>query len=133
MAIAMAPVVFGTREQALAAFQQLLDQKGIDLSYTWEEALCVLVTSPVYRALTMTEKRQAFAHYLEHKKELQQGNRIKKYEIDREKLRRLFSTRENITGSTRFAYVCRKSSFTKQISGSSTRVRSGISLHRARL
>lgn len=101
----MAPVTFATREQALAAFQQLLDQKGIDLSYTWEEALCVLVTSPVYRALTMTEKRQAFAHYLEHKKELQQGNRIKKYEIDREKLRRLFSTRDGITGSTRFAQV----------------------------
>jgi hypothetical protein len=50
----------------------------------------------------MMDRRHAYSKYIELKLEQEKGNRQKKYESDREKLRRLFSTREDITGSTRF-------------------------------
>ena len=101
-----AAVTFTSKEQAFTAFHKLLSDHGVTNDWTWEEMICAVVTSPVYRALTMQERREAFDKYLVQRKDQEKMSRVKKYESDREKLRRLFKTKEEITGSTRYRTMC---------------------------
>jgi pre-mRNA-processing factor 40 len=108
--IDLTPAKFKSREDGFNEFFRLLENKGVTCDDAWEEVLVNLVTSPVYRGLAMSERLTAFNRYQSMKKDQEKGNRIKKFENDREKLRRVFSTTDKISGTMNFktiANICR--------------------------
>ena len=84
------------------AARKTCEGRGVTQDDIWEEVLVNLVTSPVYRGLIMADRLTAFNKYQSMKKDQEKGNRIKKFENDREKLRRVFSTTDKISGTMKF-------------------------------
>jgi pre-mRNA-processing factor 40 len=108
--IDLTPAKFKSKEDGFNEFFRLLEMKGVTYDDVWEDVLVNLVTSPVYRGLVMADRLTAFNRYQSMKKDQEKGNRIKKFENDREKLRRVFSTTDKISGTMNFkiiANICR--------------------------
>lgn len=72
---------FATKEQAEAAFIDLLRKTGVKSNWTWEQTMRSIITQPVYRALkTLAERKSAFNTYME-----QETRREKEEQIETEK------------------------------------------------
>lgn len=66
------------------AFIQLLREKGIDSSWTWEQTMRQIITEPLYKALaTLAERKAVFSKYVRMKEEeVEKANRQKAKEIE---------------------------------------------------
>ncbi|XP_076094750.1 pre-mRNA-processing factor 40 homolog B-like isoform X3 [Mytilus galloprovincialis] len=59
-----APLVFRNKKEAMEAFKNLLRDKGVSSTASWEQALKVIVNDPRYGALKqLNERKQAFNEY----------------------------------------------------------------------
>ncbi|CAC5405724.1 PRPF40 [Mytilus coruscus] len=59
-----APLVFKNKKEAMEAFKNLLRDKGVSSTASWEQALKVIVNDPRYGALKqLNERKQAFNEY----------------------------------------------------------------------
>ncbi|XP_065186578.1 pre-mRNA-processing factor 40 homolog B-like [Sycon ciliatum] len=72
-------VVYNSREEARDAFKQLLREKSISSTMTWEQALKIVITDPRFTALRkLAEKKQVFNNYkAQRAKEEKEENRQK--------------------------------------------------------
>lgn len=66
------------------AFIQLLREKGIDTSWTWEQTMRQIITEPLYKALgTLAERKAAFSKYIRiMKEERENANRQKAKDVE---------------------------------------------------
>ncbi|KAI7898550.1 uncharacterized protein BX663DRAFT_524529 [Cokeromyces recurvatus] len=57
---------FATKQEAEAAFFQLLKETGVKSDWSWEQAMRAIITKPLYRALkTAAERKAAFQSWAE--------------------------------------------------------------------
>ncbi|KAJ3172149.1 PRP40 pre-mRNA processing factor 40 [Geranomyces variabilis] len=98
---------FNTREEAEAAFESMLVEKGVEPFWTWEETLAVIINHPLYRALnTLSERQAAFERYVDEKRREEAAARKMKYDQQRVELRTLFADQKfNINSRSRFRKV----------------------------
>lgn len=66
------------------AFIQLLREKGVDASWTWEQTMRQIITEPLYKALaTLAERKAVFSKYIRTKEEeLERARQQKAKEIE---------------------------------------------------
>lgn len=66
------------------AFIQLLREKGVDASWTWEQTMRQIITEPLYKALgTLAERKAVFSKYVRMKEEeFENARRQKAKEVE---------------------------------------------------
>ncbi|PWN34969.1 uncharacterized protein FA14DRAFT_160344 [Meira miltonrushii] len=66
------------------AFIQLLREKGVDASWTWEQTMRQIITEPLYKALaTLAERKAVFSKYVRMKEEeVEKAKKQKAKEIE---------------------------------------------------
>ncbi|KAN0063798.1 U1 snRNP protein [Thecaphora frezii] len=76
------PVNFrGDKEAAEAAFISLLEEKRVDVDWTWEVTMRAIITEPLYKALkTISERKNAFAKYIDNLKRRRAEERAQRLE-----------------------------------------------------
>ncbi|EPQ27162.1 uncharacterized protein PFL1_05443 [Pseudozyma flocculosa PF-1] len=71
----------GDQNSAEAAFISLLEQKKVDVDWTWEVTMRAIITEPLYKALkTIAERKNAFAKYIERLKRQRAEERAQRLE-----------------------------------------------------
>lgn len=100
---------YETREDAERAFKGLLVEANVGLDWTWEQTMRAIIGKPIYRALkTLAERKQAFQDYLEEKRREEREAARLAHERAKATFRSLVTIAlPNLTGSTRYAKVCR--------------------------
>ncbi|KAJ3155311.1 PRP40 pre-mRNA processing factor 40 [Geranomyces michiganensis] len=98
---------FNTREEAEAAFESMLVEKGVEPTWTWEETLAAIINHPLYRALnTLSERQAAFERYVDEKRREEAAARKMRYDQQRVELRTLFADQKlNINSRSRYRKV----------------------------
>lgn len=67
------PVSIGGGEEA---FFQLLSEKKVDQSWTWEQTMREIITEPLYKSLaTLAERKAAFSKFIQNIKQEEESNR----------------------------------------------------------
>ncbi|XP_014028566.1 pre-mRNA-processing factor 40 homolog A isoform X2 [Salmo salar] len=94
---------WNTKEEAKQAFKELLKEKGVSSSASWEQAMKMIINDPRYSALPkLSEKKQAFnAYKVQTEKEEKEETRIK-YKESKETYQRFLENHEKMTSTTRY-------------------------------
>ncbi|CAI2167816.1 14245_t:CDS:10 [Funneliformis geosporum] len=100
-------VEFDTKEEAEAAFRELLKESGVKADWTWEQTMRAIIANPMYRALkTLAERKQAFHDYSDDlRKKEEEEKRAKAIKI-RQDFVSLLESHPEINSSTRYRKVC---------------------------
>ncbi|KAL4636236.1 hypothetical protein GN956_G13797 [Arapaima gigas] len=94
---------WNTKEEAKQAFKELLKEKGVSSTASWEQAMKMIINDPRYSALPkLSEKKQAFnAYKVQTEKEEKEEARIK-YKESKETFQRFLENHEKMTSTTRY-------------------------------
>lgn len=69
----------GDKEAAEAAFISLLEEKKVDVDWTWEVTMRAIITEPLYKALkTIAERKAAFNKYIDRLRSQRQQERAER-------------------------------------------------------
>ncbi|KAH8549722.1 hypothetical protein BGW37DRAFT_428559 [Umbelopsis sp. PMI_123] len=94
---------FATKEQAEAAFIDLLRKTGVKSDWTWEQTMRSIITQPVYRALkTLAERKSAFNTYIEQETRREKEEQLENEKQVREAFLDLLSSTSAIRITTRY-------------------------------
>jgi len=99
------PIVmeFATKEQAEAAFIDLLRKTGVKSNWTWEQTMRSIITQPLYRALkTLSERKSAFNTYIEQEAKREREEQLKTEMKVREDFLQMLSETSAIRVTTRY-------------------------------
>ncbi|XP_023674728.1 pre-mRNA-processing factor 40 homolog A isoform X2 [Paramormyrops kingsleyae] len=94
---------WNTKEEAKQAFKELLKEKGVSSTASWEQAMKMIINDPRYSALPkLSEKKQAFnAYKVQTEKEEKEEARIK-YKESKETFQRFLENHDKMTSTTRY-------------------------------
>ncbi|XP_072839249.2 pre-mRNA-processing factor 40 homolog A isoform X1 [Pogona vitticeps] len=94
---------WNTKEEAKQAFKELLKEKRVPSSASWEQAMKMIINDPRYSALAkLSEKKQAFnAYKVQTGKEEKEEARLK-YKEAKESFQRFLENHEKMTSTTRY-------------------------------
>ncbi|PKK69511.1 hypothetical protein RhiirC2_850665 [Rhizophagus irregularis] len=100
-------IEFETKEDAEAAYRELLKESGVKTDWTWEQTMRAIIAKPMYRALkTLVERKQAFQDYVDDlRKKEEEEKRAKAIKI-RQDFISLLETHPEVNSSTRYRKVC---------------------------
>ncbi|KAJ3357231.1 hypothetical protein HDU83_008044 [Entophlyctis luteolus] len=66
---AVVSVNFDTKEEAEAAFKDMLEEANVGLDWSWDQTMRHVINKPMYRSLkSLAERKQAFQDYVTEKK-----------------------------------------------------------------
>ncbi|KAJ3283019.1 PRP40 pre-mRNA processing factor 40, partial [Blyttiomyces sp. JEL0837] len=98
---------FDTKEEAEAAFKELLEEANVGVDWTWEQTMRSIIGKPMYRALkTLAERKQAFQEYIEDRKRREHAEQLEKVKKEREMFYGLMVGCHEVSGATRYRRVC---------------------------
>ncbi|KAL7991710.1 hypothetical protein Chor_015966 [Crotalus horridus] len=94
---------WNTKEEAKQAFKELLKEKRVPSTASWEQAMKMIINDPRYSALAkLSEKKQAFnAYKVQTEKEEKEEARLK-YKEAKESFQRFLENHEKMTSTTRY-------------------------------
>ncbi|KAM5151565.1 pre-mRNA-processing factor 40 homolog A isoform 2-T2 [Mantella aurantiaca] len=94
---------WNTKEEAKQAFKELLKEKRVPSTASWEQAMKMIINDPRYSALTkLSEKKQAFnAYKVQTEKEEKEEARLK-YKEAKEGYQRFLENHDKMTSTTRY-------------------------------
>ncbi|KAM9306006.1 pre-mRNA-processing factor 40 homolog A [Gastrophryne carolinensis] len=94
---------WNTKEEAKQAFKELLKEKRVPSTATWEQAMKMIINDPRYSALTkLSEKKQAYNVYkVQTEKEEKEEARLK-YKEAKEAYQRFLENHDKMTSTTRY-------------------------------
>ncbi|XP_068101874.1 pre-mRNA-processing factor 40 homolog A [Hyperolius riggenbachi] len=94
---------WNTKEEAKQAFKELLKEKRVPSTASWEQAMKMVINDPRYSALTkLSEKKQAFnAYKVQTEKEEKEEARLK-YKEAKENYQRFLENHDKMTSTTRY-------------------------------
>ncbi|XP_072274257.1 pre-mRNA-processing factor 40 homolog A isoform X4 [Pyxicephalus adspersus] len=94
---------WNTKEEAKQAFKELLKEKRVPSTASWEQAMKMIINDPRYSALTkLSEKKQAFnAYKVQTEKEEKEEARLK-YKEAKEAYQRFLENHDKMTSTTRY-------------------------------
>ncbi|XP_040295341.1 pre-mRNA-processing factor 40 homolog A isoform X1 [Bufo bufo] len=94
---------WNTKEEAKQAFKELLKEKRVPSTASWEQAMKMIINDPRYSALAkLSEKKQAFnAYKVQTEKEEKEDARLK-YKEAKEAFQRFLENHEKMTSITRY-------------------------------
>ncbi|XP_018429308.1 PREDICTED: pre-mRNA-processing factor 40 homolog A-like [Nanorana parkeri] len=95
--------IWNTKEEAKQAFKELLKEKRVPSTASWEQAMKMVINDPRYSALTkLSEKKQAFnAYKVQTEKEEKEEARLK-YKEAKEGYQRFLENHDKMTSTTRY-------------------------------
>ncbi|KAG2177831.1 hypothetical protein INT43_003078, partial [Umbelopsis isabellina] len=94
---------FATKEQAEAAFIDLLRKTGVKSDWTWEQTMRAIITLPMYRALkTLQERKTAFNKHIEQEARREKEQQQETEKRVREEFLNLLSESSAIRVTTRY-------------------------------
>ncbi|WFD41291.1 U1 snRNP protein [Malassezia japonica] len=71
--------VFSNASEAELAFMKMLRDKGVDETWTWEQAIREIVTEPMYKAFkTLAERKAVFTKYVDRLRQMRAEERTEK-------------------------------------------------------
>ncbi|XP_053327677.1 pre-mRNA-processing factor 40 homolog A isoform X2 [Spea bombifrons] len=94
---------WNTKEEAKQAFKELLKEKHVPSTASWEQAMKMVINDPRYSALAkLSEKKQAFnAYKVQTEKEEKEEARLK-YKIAKEDYQRFLENHDRMTSTTKY-------------------------------
>ncbi|KAI9334514.1 hypothetical protein DFJ73DRAFT_852971 [Zopfochytrium polystomum] len=97
---------FETKEEATAAFKEVLIEAGVQSDWTWEQTMRAVIRKPMYRALkTLAERQQAFQDFIDEKRREEREAERAKFERERSEYRRLLLAIPGMNGWTKYRRV----------------------------
>ncbi|XP_006888191.1 PREDICTED: pre-mRNA-processing factor 40 homolog A-like, partial [Elephantulus edwardii] len=92
-----------TKEEAKQAFKELLKEKRVPSSASWEKAMKMIIHDPRYRALAkFSEKKQAFNAYKVQTEKEEKEEARSKYKEAKESFQRFLENHEKMASTTRY-------------------------------
>ncbi|CAG8453577.1 7909_t:CDS:10 [Acaulospora morrowiae] len=100
-------IEFETKEEAVAAFRQLLKDSGVKPDWSWEQTMRAIISNPMYRAIkTLTERKQAFHDYVDEMRKKEEEEKKAKIIKVRQDFISLLESHPEVNSSTRYRKVC---------------------------
>ncbi|KAF0465242.1 formin binding protein 3 [Gigaspora margarita] len=100
-------VEFDTKEEAEAAFREMLKKSGVKSDWSWEQTMRATISNPMYRALkTLNERKQAFERYVDDLIKKEEEEKKAKVVKIRQDFISLLNSHPDINSSTRYRKVC---------------------------
>ncbi|XP_032067265.1 pre-mRNA-processing factor 40 homolog A [Thamnophis elegans] len=94
---------WNTKEEAKQAFKELLKEKRVPSTASWEQAMKMIINDPRYSALAkLSEKKQAFNAYKVHTEKEEKEEARLKYKEAKESFQRFLENHEKMTSTTRY-------------------------------
>ncbi|KAG8432328.1 hypothetical protein GDO86_016827 [Hymenochirus boettgeri] len=94
---------WNTKEEAKQAFKELLKEKRVPSTATWEQAMKMIINDPRYSALAkLSEKKQAFNAYKVQTEKEEKEEARSKYKEAKESFQRFLENHEKMTSTTRY-------------------------------
>ncbi|NXA07320.1 PR40A factor, partial [Sapayoa aenigma] len=94
---------WNTKEEAKQAFKELLKEKRVPSSASWEQAMKMIINDPRYSALAkLSEKKQAFNAYKVQTEKEEKEEARSKYKEAKESFQRFLENHEKMTSTTRY-------------------------------
>ncbi|KAI8622055.1 hypothetical protein BC830DRAFT_1163258 [Chytriomyces sp. MP71] len=85
--VSAAQMNFETKEDAEAAFKEMLEVSGVGLDWTWDQTMRHVINKPMYRSLkTLSERKVAFQSYVDEKRKKLKEAEEEKQNFERESL-----------------------------------------------
>ncbi|XP_011402836.2 PREDICTED: pre-mRNA-processing factor 40 homolog B-like [Amphimedon queenslandica] len=98
--------VYANHEEAKQAFKDLLKEKNIPSTSTWDQAMKQIIEDPRYKAIKkMNEKKQVFNMYKTQKAKEEKEEQRQVAKKNREELRKVLEEHEEIHSQTRWRRV----------------------------
>ncbi|XP_070565140.1 pre-mRNA-processing factor 40 homolog B-like isoform X2 [Ptychodera flava] len=95
--------VFKTKEEAKKAFKQLLQDKDVPSTASWEQAMKMIVSDPRYRALSkLNEKKLLFNNYKTQRAKEEKEEERRKAKKAKEKLQSFLESHPKMSSMTRY-------------------------------
>lgn len=95
---------FNTPEQAEKAFIRMLEQKGVESDWTWEQTIREIITETNYKALkTIAERRAVFQKYIDRLRALEERDRRDRITALRPRVARVLESRGGFAPFMSFA------------------------------
>ncbi|CAG8532047.1 7655_t:CDS:10, partial [Ambispora leptoticha] len=100
-------IEFESKEEAEAAFKQLLKDSGVKADWSWEQTMRAIITKPMYRALkTLIERKQAYQDYIDELRRVEEEERRSRITKMRQDFITMLESRPEVNSSTRYRKIC---------------------------
>ncbi|KAL5497081.1 hypothetical protein EMCRGX_G013480 [Ephydatia muelleri] len=98
---------YSSREEAKQAFRELLKEKDVPSSMSWEQTMKLIVNDPRYSALKkLNEKKQVFNMYKTQKAKEEKEEQRQQAKRNREALKKMMEEHEEVHSEIRWRRVC---------------------------
>jgi pre-mRNA-processing factor 40 len=95
---------FGDKKKATEAFKELLREKGVSSTATWDQALKLIQNDPRYSALKhLNEKKQVFNAYKVQKQKEEKEEERKRLKQSKEELEKFLQTCEHMSSTIKYS------------------------------
>ncbi|KAF9581722.1 hypothetical protein BGW38_001160 [Lunasporangiospora selenospora] len=99
---------FATKDEAEAAFKNLLKETGVTSSWTWEQTMRAVVTNPMYRALkTTAERKAAFQDYVDERRVQERQEEKVRQQKQKQDFLSLLQSSGKVTHESRYTTISR--------------------------
>ncbi len=94
---------FANKKQATEAFKELLREKGVSSTATWENAMKLIANDPRYSALKqLNEKKQVFNAYKVQKQKEEKEEERRRLKQSKEDLEKFLQTCEHMNSTIKY-------------------------------
>ncbi len=99
-----ASIDFGDKKKATEAFKELLREKGVASTASWDNALKLIQNDPRYSALKhLNEKKQVFNAYKVQKQKEEKEEERKRLKLSKEELEKFLQTCEHMNSTIKYS------------------------------